>query len=131
MNRPRMKQSDPAFLNLSLDEMSAYVADRDRQLARRNGFIILTLLVLLLIGSLVSAYFYGNWMLETIGAAGQVVHALWRWDWWQALTIAFQYKLSFFVLGIFVGFGVFLFITFQVGEWLIETAWDYLSALWN
>ena len=131
MNRRGQKQSDPAFMNLSLDEMSARIAARDQQLTRRNGVIALTFFALLAICSLIAAYFYGEWLLETLGAAWQVGAAVGRWEWWQALTIAFQYKLSFFILGIVFGFFVFLFVTFQIGEWLVETAWDWLNSLWN
>lgn len=141
MNRPEQKQSgqkqsgqeqsDPAFMNLTLEEMSARVAARDRQLSRRNGIIVLAFLGLSLLSTLLAFYFYGDWIAETLGAVWQVGAAVGRWEWWQALTIAFQYKLSFFILGIVIGFFVFLFITFQIGEWIVETAWDWLNSLWN
>lgn len=130
--KPRgQQQSDPAFMNLSLDEMSARIAARDQQLTRRNGAFVLAFLGLLVIGSLLAFYFYGDWIAETLGAAWQVGTAMGRWEWWQAMTIAFQYKLSFFILGIVIGFFVFLFVTFQIGEWIVETAWDWLNSLWN
>lgn len=131
MNRRKAQERDPAFMNLSLDEMSARIAARDQQLTRRNGVLVLVFLGLLLISALFAFYFYGAWMAETLGAAWQVGAAVRRWEWWQALTIAFQYKLSFFILGIVIGFFVFLFVTFQIGEWIVETAWDWLNALWN
>lgn len=131
MKRRRASQSDPPFMNLSLDEMSARIAARDRQLARRNSILILAILGLCVVAALVGAFIYGHWFAETFGAIWRMGAAFGRLDWWHALTILFEYKLSFLILGILIGFVIFLFVTFQIVDWLFDTAWDWVSSLWN
>jgi hypothetical protein len=67
-------------------------------------------------------------MLETVGAAWQVVISAWNLEWWQAGTILFEYKLSFFIMGILAGFVLFLFIVLEIGEILFELVWDWVTS---
>jgi len=118
-------------MNLTLDEMSAHIAARDRALDRRNGFLILGILVFCLVAALIGGFSYGHWFAETFRALWAMGAAFGRLDWWHALIILFEYKLSFLILGILIGFVTFLFVTFQIVDWLFDTAWDWVSSLWN
>ncbi|MEZ4727868.1 MAG: hypothetical protein R3E79_12130 [Caldilineaceae bacterium] len=64
----------------------------------------------------ISAYFYGHWVMETVGAAWQVALAVWHLEWWQALSLLFAYKLSFLILGIIIGFGIFYLLPFRLAN---------------
>ena len=131
MKKVRRGEFDSSFTNASLEEMAERVQQRGRQTDRRNYVIILIFLLLLGIGIAIGAYFYGDWVMATIGAAWQVTLALWNLQWWQAVTIFFAYKLSFLILGVVIGFVLFLFITFQVVETLADLVWDTITSLFN
>jgi hypothetical protein len=131
MKKVRRGEFDPSFTNAPLEEMAARVQQRGRQTARRNYVIILIFLLLLGIGIALGAYFYGDWVMATVGAAWQVTAALWNLQWWEAISILFAYKLSFLILGVVIGFVLFLFITFQVVETLVDLIGDMIASLFN
>jgi len=131
MKKVRRGEFDPSFTNASLEEMAERVQQRGRQTDRRNYVIILIFLLLLGIGIALGTYFYGDWVMATVGAAWQVTLALWNLQWWEAITIFFAYKLSFLILGVVIGFVLFLFITFQVVETLVDLVWDTIASLFN
>jgi len=131
LNKSKKIQPDKPFMNLSVEEMSARIQARDQELNRRNCLVLTLLLIAFGLLLLVGAWFYGAWMVETIGALRQLSVLLWNLEWWAAGQILLHYKLSFFVLGIFVGFFLFLFITFQIGEMLFDLIWDWISSFFN
>jgi len=131
LNNPKKSQPDKAFMNISVEEMSAKIQARDQELNRKNCFILILFFVAFVLVILVGAWYYGAWMLETVGAVGQLVGSLWRLEWLAAGQIFLQYKLSFFLLGIFAGFILFLFIVFQIGEILIDLTLEGLSSLFT
>ncbi len=129
----KQKANKPAqpFMNLSIDEMSAQISARDKELNRRNCLILLIVLGFGLIGFAISAWHYGAWMVETAGALWLLGGFLWRSQWLQAAEILFHYKLSFFIFGILFGFGLFLFVAFQIGEMIVDLLWDGITSLFN
>lgn len=131
LNKSKKSQPDKPFMNLSVEEMSAQIQARDEKLKRRNCLILVLFFATFAVAIFVGAWFYGAWMLETVGAVGRLVGSLWRLEWLAAGQILFQYKLSFFVLGIFAGFILFLFITFQIGEMLIDLIWEGISSFFS
>ncbi len=131
LNKQKTTESEQPFMNLSIEEMSARISARDKELHRRNLLILGTFFAGLLIAFGIGAWYYGEWMLETAGALWQLGASLWHLEWWRAGQILFQYKLSFFLFGLIGGFFLFLFITFQIGELLVELLWDGITALFN
>ncbi|MCB0063998.1 MAG: hypothetical protein KDE19_17870 [Caldilineaceae bacterium] len=129
----RQKQQLPErpFMKLSVEEMAAQVQLRDEQLGRRNCLVLVLFFAFFFISISVLSWFYGQWFLTTLSAAWQVLHSIWNLQWWQAAAIVFEYKLSFFLLGIFAGFLLFLFVAFQIGEMLIDFIWDWLGSLFG
>ncbi len=127
----RRGEFDASFANATLEEMAARVKQYEQQTDRRNYIILLGFFVLLSISLAFGAYFYGHWVMETVRAAGGMVWSVWHLEWWQALAIFFEYKLSFLILGVVLGFGLFLFITLQIGEILVDMIWDALNGLFN
>lgn len=129
----RQKQHPPErpFMKLSVEEMAAKVQQKDAQLGRRNCLILVLFFALFVMSLLVLSWFYGEWFFHTLGAAWQVVQSIWNLQWWQAGAILFEYKLSFFLLGIFAGFLLFLFVAFQIGEMLVDLLWDWLGSLFG
>lgn len=131
MKRTRHGEFDPNFTNATLEEMAARIRQREQQTNRRNYIILLFFFLLLGSGVAVGAYFYGDWVVETVRAAWHVAVAIWQLEWWQALSLLFEYKLSFLILGVVVGFGLFLFITLQIGEMLVDLIWDMITSLFD
>ncbi len=127
----RRGEFDASFANASLEEMAQRVKQYEAQTDRRNYVIILSFFLLLSISIAIGLYFYGHWVLETVQAAGGVVWSMWHLEWWQALAIFFEYKLSFLLLGIVVGFVLFLFITLRIGELIVDTIWDTIHSVFN
>lgn len=127
----RRGEFDPSFANATLEEMAARVQRQERLTDRRNYVILLIFFLLLGSVTAISAYFYGHWVMETVGAAWQVALAVWHLEWWQALSLLFAYKLSFLILGIIIGFGIFLFVTLQIGELLVDLIWDLITSLFD
>ena len=119
------------FMNLSVAEMSAAVQEREARLNQRNCLLLLLFFGFCALGLLVGIWFYGGWMVETLAAAWAVLRSLWALQWWQAATLILEYRLSFFLLGIGVGFLIFLFIMLQIGELLIELLWDGITSLFS
>jgi len=118
-------------MNLSVDEMSAHISARDKELNRRNCLVLLLFLGLGLVLFGISAWYYGAWMVQTVGALWQLGAFLWQAEWWSAAEILFHYKLSFFIFGIIFGLGLFLFITFQIGEIIVDLLWEGITSLFN
>lgn len=131
VNKQKTNKSDPPFMNLSIDEMSARISARDKDLNRRNCLILLIFFGVGLVGFGISAWYYGEWMVETVGALWLLGGFLWRSEWLQAAEILFHYKLSFFIFGILFGFGLFLFVAFQIGEMIVDLLWDGITSLFN
>jgi len=127
----RRGEFDPSFANASLEEMATRVQQQERLTNRRNYVILLIFFLLLGIATAAGAYFYGHWVMETAGAAWQVVLAVWRLEWWHALSLLFEYKLSFLILGIVIGFGIFLFVALQIGDMLVDLIWDLITSLFD
>jgi hypothetical protein len=131
MKRTRHGEFDPSFTNATLEEMAARIKQREQQTNRKNYIILLIFFLLLGSGVAVGAYFYGHWVMETVRAAGHLFAAIWHLEWWQAISLLLEYKLSFLILGIVIGFGLFLFITLQIGEMLVDLIGDLISSLFN
>lgn len=131
LNKNKKSTPDKPFMNLSIDEMSTRIAARDQELTRRNRLILLPFLLVSLALLILGIWLYGAWLAETLGAIWLLGLSIWRLEWWAAGQILFHYKLSFFLFGIVAGFFLFLFITFQIGEMLIDLLWDGISALFN
>lgn len=126
-----MKQPERPFMNLSVEEMAAKVQQRDAELGRRNC-LVLALFAIGLLGAVgVGFWFYGAWIVHTMSAFGQVVLAMWQFEWWRAGALLFEYKLSFFVMGILVGFFVFLFVVLQIGEMLLDLLLDWVGSIFS
>jgi hypothetical protein len=131
LNKQKTTKPEQPFMNLSIEEMSARISARDKELNRRNLLILGLFFAAGLVGFGIGAWYYGEWVLETAGALWQLGVSLWHLEWWRAAEILFQYKLSFFLFGLIGGFVLFLFITFQIGELLVELLWDGISALFD
>lgn len=127
----QMKETERAFMNLSVEEMAAKVRARDAQLGRRNCLILVLFSLGTLILLAVGFWIYGSWIMETVGAFGRVVSAIANLNWMHAGAILLEYRLSFFLMGILVGFFLFLFIVFQIGEILIDLIWDWVGSLFG
>ena len=127
----RRGEFDASFANASLEEMAQRVKQYEAQTERRNYAIILSFLLLLSLSSAIGLYFYGHWVSETVQAAWGVVWSIWHLEWWQALAIFFEYKLSFLLLGIVVGFVFFLFITLRIGEFIVDAIGDAIHSVFN
>lgn len=127
----QMKEPERPFMNLSVEEMAAKVQQRNVELGRRNCLVLSLFALGLLVATAVCFWFYGTWILHTLSAFGQVLHALWSLEWWRAGALLFEYKLSFFIMGILVGFAVFLFVVLQIGEMLLDLLWDWVGSLFN
>ncbi len=130
-NKPKNNKPEQPFMNLSIEEMSARISNRDQELNRRNCLILLVVLGFGVVAFGISAWYYGEWMVETVGALWQLGTLLWRAEWLLAAETLFHYKLSFFLFGIILGFGLFLFITFQIGEMIVDLLWDGITSLFN
>jgi hypothetical protein len=131
MKRIQRGEFDSRFSNATLEEMAALVKQHERTTNRRNKLLILGFCLLLGLVVAIGVNLYGHWLTETMHASGQVLSALWHWQWWQAAAILLEYKLSFFLLGVIVGVIVALFIVFQVVETLIDLIWDGISSLFS
>ncbi len=127
----RRGEFDASFANATLEEMAERVKQYEQQTNRRNYVILLAFFLLLGVGTALGLYFYGHWVMDTVRAAGSVAWSIWHLEWWQALTILFAYKLSFLILGVVLGFGLFLFITLQIGEILVDMIWDAVTSVFN
>jgi hypothetical protein len=131
MKKIRRGQFDPSFSNATLEEMAALVQQRGQKTDRRNRIILLLFFVLLVLALGISINVYDHWLVETFHALGQMVSAIWHWQWWEAGAILLQYKLSFFFLGLIFGFIIALFIVLQIVETLIDWVQDTLSSLFS
>jgi|GEM_PF-1431633 len=116
------------FTNLSVQEMSQHVMAGQKQ-DKRYGCLIL-LLFFLAIGAVMGAgvYYYGPWMAETWGAAREVATSLWNLNFWEALTIIFTNRVSFLIMGLFIGIVVTLFVVLQLADILLDMVWDIVSS---
>lgn len=131
LNRQKKTQPAKPFMNLTIEEMSARISARDKELDRRNCLLLLILFAVLGIAFLIGAWTYSDWLVETLGAVHLLAGSLWRRELLTAAEILFHYKLSFFVLGVLVGFVIFLVITFQIVETVFDMIWDYVSSFFN
>ena len=131
LNKRKVTKPERPFMNLSVEEMAAQINTNTRALERRNYLILAIFFGCALIAMMIGLWFYGEWLIETVGAFWQVGVYLWQWEWWLAAQLFFHYKISFFLLGVIVGFGLFLFVVFQIGEMLLDFLWDTVSAIFN
>jgi hypothetical protein len=131
LNKRKATKPERPFMNLSVDEMAAQINTNTQALDRRNCLILALFFGCALLASVVGFWFYGEWLMETVSAFWQVGVYLWQWEWWLAAQLLFHYKISFFLLGIIVGFALFLFVIFQIGELLVDLLWDAISSLFN
>jgi len=116
------------FVNLPIEEMSAHVMAGQR---RDKGFsCIVLLLFFLTVAAVIGAgiYYYAPWMLETWTASREVAPSIWNLKFWDALQIVLAYRVSFLIMGIFVGIVIGLFAVFQLGEMLVDLAWDIVTS---
>jgi len=116
------------FINLSLEEMSAHVTAGQRR--DRGGSCVVLLLFFLLIAAIIGVgiYYYGPWFTETWNASRQVASSVWNLKFWEAFQLVFAYRVSFLIIGIFVGIVIALFTVFQLGEMILDLAWNIVSA---
>lgn len=131
MKRVRRGEFDPSFSNATLEEMATLVQQQEAKTDRRNRILLLVFLVLLVLFLAIGINVYDHWLAETFHALGQMAAAFWHGQWWAAGAILLQYKLSFFFLGIIVGFIVALFIVLQVVETIIDWVQDTLASLFS
>lgn len=131
LNKQKKTPPDKPFMNLTIEEMSARIRTRDQELNRRNCLLLLIMFAVLGFTFLIGAWTYSEWLVETLRAVGQLAGSLWRLEWLAAAEILFHYKLSFFVLGVVVGFAIFLLITFQIIEMIFDLIWDYVSSFFS
>ena len=131
MKKVRLGEFDSSFTNATLEEMAARVQERGRQTDQRNYAILLILFLLIGVAVAIGSYLYGGWVTAAVQAAWQVTAALWHLQWWEAVSIFFAYKISFLILGIVIGFVLFLLITFQVFETLVGLVWDTITSFFN
>lgn len=129
--RKRQQSTKKEFMKLSVEEMSAQVRARDETLQKRNCLLVVLFLFFSVVIFGIGMWFYGGWVMETAGAFWQFAVLIWQFEWWEAGSILFQYRLSFFLMGIFVGFFLFIFIVFQIGEMLLELIWDTITGFFG